>query len=318
MRLKNLSETLEVAVVGIGHFGRRHVQCYRYLRRSRLLALVDPNPATWVIARRLGVSWLPRVDLLPSSVQAVSVATPVASHYQIAQALLQRGMDVLLEKPMAETSAQARELRALAESHGRVLQIGHLERFNPAFAAGRALMARAQRIRAVRTTCRQPRSGAVDVVMDLMIHDLDLLLYGVLSQVVEIRARGRTCGWSAIDEAEVELRFANGCEANLFARWGAETEGARDRHMVLELGNGEVWALDFRRRVVYRQRHDAREPNLPEPAAGDDPLRGQLSSFLESAWHRSPPSVSAQEGLTALDLMQRVRLHILGPRYSVA
>ena len=134
----SLSAPIGAAVIGLGYFGGRHAQCYSRLAESQLLAVVDPDPATRPLAEQLGVPWLSDLDDLPATVKVVSVATPVATHHALAKRLLQRGIDVLLEKPMAETPEQARELCVLARSSRRILQIGHIERFNPAFAHGAA------------------------------------------------------------------------------------------------------------------------------------------------------------------------------------
>lgn len=302
------------AVVGVGYFGSLHALCYSRLAGSRLLALVDPDPATQALAAQLGVPWSAHLDRLPPEVQAVSVATPVASHYEVARTLLERGLDVLLEKPISETSSQAAELHALAEANHCVLQIGHIERFNPAFACAPALLPRATSIRTVRTTRRTPRPGALDVVIDLMIHDLDLIRCSVLSGIVELRARGCSHGLSPIDDAEVELLFANGCLACLSARWGPATR-QEDRCMTALLGAGEMWAFDFRQRQAYGSSCGCLEvPDLVLPASAlcRDTLSLELASFLDASRYRTVPRVTPEDGRAALGLAQQIRTRILG------
>ncbi len=140
----------------------------------------------------------------------------------------------------------------MAEVKCCLLQIGHIERFNPAFATGPALLSRASTIRSTRTTRRPPRAGALDVVIDLMIHDLDLILHGVAFPVLELHASGRSYDLTPIDEAKVELIFANGCRAHLSAHWGSATR-QENRCMTAELGNDETWTIDFSRRATYRE-----------------------------------------------------------------
>ncbi|HYD95288.1 MAG TPA: Gfo/Idh/MocA family oxidoreductase [Noviherbaspirillum sp.] len=310
--------TLGTAVIGVGYFGSLHACCYSRLPGNRLLALVDPDPATQALAERLSVPWYKQLESLPSSVQAVSVATPVASHYEVTRTLLLRGIDVLLEKPITETPAQAAELRYLAEASQCVLQVGHIERFNPAFACGPALLSQARSVRSIRTTRRSPRASARDVVIDLMIHDLDLIRCGIRADVVELQASGRSHGLSPIDEAEVDLTFANGCRVCLHAHWGSAT-GAEDRCMVVEVGEHETWAIDFRQRISYRMTKDrASEPDFMPAASvpGHDALSLELESFLDASRRRAVPRVTPEDGHAALGLAQQIRLQILGGLFN--
>ena len=311
------------AVVGVGYFGRRHALCYARLAGSSLQALVDPDPAAQSLAEHLGVDWYSHVTDLPSTVRAVSIATPVASHYALAKTLLERGLDVLLEKPIAETAAQAIELQRLADAKNCVLQIGHIERFNPAFKFGPALLSRAHTIRTVRTTQRPPRVGALDVVIDLMIHDFDLILYGVACPLIDLHASGCSYGLTPIDEAQVELVFANGCRAHLRAYWGRGA-GQEDRYMIAELGNNEAWMMDFNRRASFCTTFDSSIHNLgnsenpalvsaaqDSPGGQHDTLSLQLASFLDASRHRAIPQVTPEDGHAALGLAQRIRQRIL-------
>jgi predicted dehydrogenase len=317
--VQDQTRPIDTAVVGVGYFGSLHALCYSRLPGSRLQALVDPDPMTKSFADYLGVSWFSHLADLPSTVRAVSVATPVATHYALTKALLQRGLDVLLEKPIAETAAQAAKLEIMADTKSCVLQIGHIERFNPAFATGPALLCRAHTIQTVRTTHRKPRAGALDVVIDLMIHDLDLVLHGVASPVVEFHASGSSHHLTPIDEAQVELTFANGCRASLRAHWGS---GARkeDRCMTAELHDNETWTIDFRRRITYRnfptglsRPDNTHKPSLTHSAPGiqQDALSLQLASFLEASRSRTVPRVTSGEGHAALYLAQQIRQRIL-------
>jgi predicted dehydrogenase len=303
-----------IAVVGVGYFGSLHAQCYSNLDSCRLLALVDPDPSKQELAESLGVPWLSHLDDLPPEVRAVSVATPVNTHYAVAKTLIERGYDVLLEKPIAETAAEAAELRILAEASHCILQIGHIERFNPAFAVGPSLLSRAHTIRTVRTTRRAPGLNALDVVIDLMIHDLDLIQYGVVSPLVHFQASGCSHGLSPIDEAQVDLVFANGCRACLHAQWGLASR-QEDRCMIVELDQDETWAIDFRQRTAYQMMPGT----LHEPVmvchgqqVQHDTLSLELASFLDASRRHAVPQVTPEEGHAALGLAEQIRLQILG------
>lgn len=302
-----------IAVVGAGYFGGLHARCYARLAGARLLALVDPNPQARALAGQLGVPWLRHVDDLPDTVRAVSIVTPVATHFPLAKTLLRRGFDVLLEKPITETEAQALELRQLAREEKRILQIGHIERFNPAFVGGQELLARAREIQALRTTRRQPRANALDVVIDLMIHDIDLILHGVASELVRIRATGRSHGLTPIDEAQAELHFASGCRALLSVHWGRES-ATDDRCMIARLSRDETWRLDFYRRTASRQMHPHAVGSVVDvpPLEKPDNLSMQLASFADSVLRRAEPRVTPEDGRRALGVVTEIRKQILG------
>jgi predicted dehydrogenase len=312
---------VDTAVVGVGYFGSLHALCYSRLPGSRLQALVDPDPITQSLAEHLDVPWFTCVAELPSTIRAVSVATPVATHFGLTKSLLQQGLDVLLEKPIAETAAQATELQMVAEANKCILQIGHIERFNPAFTAGRGLLPLARTIRSVRTTRHPPRSSALDVVIDLLIHDLDLILHSLASSVVELHASGRSCGLTAVDEVEVELTFSNGCRAYLDAHWGPDTE-QEERRMIAELENDETWVIDFRQRATYPKASNSStgpspvdSPTLPFPPQRiqEDTLSLQLAAFLDACRNRSLPKVTPAESNAALELAHHIRQQILRP-----
>jgi predicted dehydrogenase len=308
-----MSAPVCTGVVGVGYFGALHAQCYANLPSSRLAALVDPEPATQALANKFGVPWYRSIDALPSSVTAVSIATPVETHYALTRTLLERGIDVLLEKPIAETMEQAAHLRALAQSHRRILQIGHIERFNPAFSAAAGVLRAAHCIRAYRTSERQPRSIAMDVVVDLMIHDLDLILSQCAAHVVELHAHGRGHGYTDIDEAHAQLVLSNGCRIELHASWGVASRGATGRHMVVELADG-VWTLDFRQRQTWRCASDgSTDIENVVGVAPQDELTAQLSAFLDATRTRSAPRVTGEDGHAALALAHRIRRQILDP-----
>jgi predicted dehydrogenase len=208
---------IDVGVVGVGYLGALHAEKYAAHPRARLRALVDPDPARRAVADRLGVPLLARIDDLPPEVRAVSVAVPTALHHAVTAPLLRSGRDVLVEKPIAASLAEADELIALAEAGGRVLQVGHLERFNPAVRRLAGILADPRFIESHRLAPFAGRGTDVDVVRDLMIHDLDIILTLVGRDPVEIRASGVAVISPTPDIANARIEFEGGCVANVTA-----------------------------------------------------------------------------------------------------
>lgn len=207
---------LRIAVVGAGHLGRIHTRLLQPLDEVELVGVVDPIPeARDRIAAEYGVPVFDHHDQLPTDLDAAVVATTTEHHYAVGAELLRRGVHLFIEKPISTTVEQADELVALAKSNRLVLQIGHVERFNPAWRAVAARVRRPRYIEAVRMSGYTFRSTDIGVVLDLMIHDLDLVLSTVRSEVVEIDAIGSTVFGPHEDMAHAHLRFANGCIANL-------------------------------------------------------------------------------------------------------
>jgi predicted dehydrogenase len=220
--------TLRVAVVGAGAFGRNHLRVYSELRDShnvQVCAVVDPDPAALAAAAgRYGVPEFATVTECLASVgaagirlDAASVCVPTMHHAAVAEELLTAGIDLLIEKPIAASLAEADRICTLAEEHGRVVQVGHLERFNPAVTAAREHLNRPMFFEAHRLSVFTLRSLDVDVVLDLMIHDLDIVLSLVASPVREVRAVGLPVLSQKVDIANVRVEFENGCIANFTA-----------------------------------------------------------------------------------------------------
>ena len=216
---------VRVAVAGTGSFGRNHLRVYRELEQAgagvQLVAAIEPNPQRAAeTAEKYGIAvFATPQDLLSSglNVQAATAAVPTIHHHAVASVLLQGGLDVLVEKPIAATLAEADELVSLAEKHGRVLQVGHLERFNPAIMAVQSHLRRPMFFEAHRLSVFTPRALDVDVVLDLMIHDLDVVLTLAGSEVREVRAVGLPIVSPKVDIANVRVEFESGCVANFTA-----------------------------------------------------------------------------------------------------
>jgi predicted dehydrogenase len=329
-------ERTQVAVVGAGAFGRNHLRVYRELELSgapvALAAIVDSTPdvrdqaaATYAIPAFDSIEALlasgPRVD-------AASVCVPTVFHAATATPLLQAGIDCLIEKPFAASLAEADALITLAEEHGRVLQIGHLERFNPAVAAARRHLNRPMFFEAHRLSIFTPRSLDVDVVLDLMIHDLDVVLSLVASPVEEIRAVGLPVLSRTTDIANVRVAFENGCIAN-FTASRVSTERVRKlrffqphQYLSLDFARQDLLMIDVTaaagltdaQLAALIETHSKPEPEgAPRhptpglslsklPVTPGEPLRLELEAFLSAARTRNTPTVDAHAGRRALAL----------------
>src|SRR3984957_18565738 len=307
-----------VAVVGVGVFGRNHARIYKELELQgeavRLLGVVDPdlNRAD-AVAREFGCKAFASVHQLlttHSEVQAASVTAPTVHHLAVARELMTGGVDVLIEKPLAATLAEADQLVSLAAKHKRIAQAGHLERFNPAVRATLPILTHPMFFEVHRLSVFTPRSLDVDVVLDLMIHDLDIVLAFTKSKVKEVRAVGLPILSGKVDIANVRLEFESGCVANLTAS-RVSTERVRKlrffqprQYISLDYGRQEV--------LVFTVDHDEAVSGKPTvnpqigvnkpPVASEEPLHAELKSFLRAVRERSAPVVPLEDGRRALAL----------------
>ena len=304
---------IRVAVVGVGDFGRNHVRVYRELSDAELVGVVDTNPErARQIAQEFSTAVLPGLETLAGRVDAVSLAVPTVDHAQLGCRLLEQGMDMLVEKPMAASLAEADELIAAAIKHGRILQVGHLERFNPAVAAVEKVVSRPLFFEVHRLGVFSPRSLDIDVVYDVMIHDLDILLALVDAPVAEIKAVGIPVLTDRVDIAHARIEFESGAVANVTAS-RVSTERVRKMRFFQE---HEYISLDYTRQDALRVR--VRQPGpQPQfdfeklPTQAEEPLRAQLRAFLQSVRTRQAPRVDGPAGRRALELADRVMAGIL-------
>jgi predicted dehydrogenase len=302
-----------VAVVGVGAFGRNHARIYHQLAQQgeavRLVGVVDPDVARAdAVAAEFGCRGFGSIEQLVtthSEVQAASVAVPTVLHLETARALMQVGVDVLVEKPLAPSLAEADELVGLAQRSNRVGQVGHLERFNPAVRATAPLITQPMFFEVHRLSVFTPRSLDVDVILDLMIHDLDVVLWLVKSPVREIRAVGLPILSGKADIANVRLEFESGCVAN-FTASRVSTERVRKLRFFQPR---QYVSLDYSRQevLVFSVGESAGTPSVnPQikvakpPIVAEEPLQAELRSFLESVRTRSKPLVSFEDGRRAL------------------
>jgi len=308
--------TIRAAVIGAGYLGRFHAQKYAAEPGVQLLAVVDPRvESRTALARELGVAasddhreWLGKVD-------AVSVVTTTPAHFSVAADFLRAGAHVLVEKPITETVEQARELIALASSAKRVLQVGHLERFNPVIVAAERELAGARFIECQRLAPFKERGTDVNVVLDLMIHDIDIVQSIVGRPIESIDAVGTPVFSGAVDIANARLRFEGGCVADVTAsRVSLKTE----RRMRVFRGDAYL-SLDLQNRILTVIRKRSEAPTAGElPVTIDersfeqsDALRDEIRSFLDCIRTGRAPLVGGEDGLRALETAIRINRTLL-------
>jgi predicted dehydrogenase len=304
-------------VIGTGAFGRNHARVYHQLAQegipARLVGVVDANTdRADGVARDFNCRSFGSIDQLlttHSEVQAASVAVPTLHHLAAAQQLMEAGIDVLIEKPLATSVAEADELIRLAQQHRRIVQVGHLERFNPAVRATLPVITKPMFFEVHRLSVFTPRSLDVDVVLDLMIHDLDIVLSFVKSPIKEIRAVGLPILSGKVDIANVRLEFESGCVAN-FTASRVSTERVRKlrffqprQYVSLDYGRQDVMVFSVGETGGLGTPSVNPQISMSKPStAAEEPLHAELKSFLEAVRRRSQPAVSLEDGRRALAL----------------
>ena len=300
---------LRVAVIGVGHLGRHHARLLADLEGARLAAVVDtlPERATAVADATRASAANDYRDVL-DEVDAVSIAVPTEQHLAIALPFLERGIGVLVEKPMARSLAEADEMIAAARKSGAILAVGHTERYNPAIAAVRPLVSTPRFIEVHRLGAFPDRSLDIDVVFDLMIHDLDVILSIVKSEVSSIEAVGVPVLTPKYDIANARLRFASGCIANVTA-----SRISRERVRKIRFFQPDAYiSIDYAAQEVegYRLvRRDGQRPGIEGgqiPVTREEPLRRELADFVGAVRQRRAPLVSGEDGRAALALAQAI------------
>jgi predicted dehydrogenase len=330
---------LRIAVIGAGAFGRNHLRVYRELEQAgepvRLVAVVDPNSAAAAeAAAKFGVPAFASIaECLEATdgLDAASVCVPTVHHRVVAEELISAGVDVIIEKPLAPSLEDADSILALASNHGRIVQVGHLERFNPAVTAARQYLNRPMFFESHRLSVFTPRSLDVDVVLDLMIHDLDIVLNLTGSPVVEVRAVGLPVLSPKVDIANVRVEFENGCIAN-FTASRVSTELVRKlrffqphQYLSLDFARQDLLMIDVTAAAGMDPAKLAAMAALLQqpgghPSAGlslskvpvepGEPLRLEIASFLDAVRTRSVPLVSGEDGRAALQLALEINTAI--------
>jgi predicted dehydrogenase len=300
----------KVAIIGVGYLGRQHARIYSELDSVDLIGVVDKNPGTAAaIAAELGTKAYTDFRELLGRVTAASLAAPTSEHASIGCELLRQGIDVLVEKPIASSLEEAEALIQTARSHQRILQVGHLERFNPAVVAAKRIARQPLFFEGHRLGVFTSRSLDIDVVFDLMIHDLDVVLDLVRSPVRSVSAVGLPILSRKVDIANARIEFENGCVANLTAS-RVSTEKVRKLRFFQP---SQYVSLDYTRQdVVVLSVQPGQGGMLPVIApqkietARVEPLKAEIESFLKAVEHRTEPEVTAESSKQALELAQRV------------
>ncbi len=316
-------------MIGVGAFGRNHARVYQQLAQEgeavRLAGVVDSDlPRADVVAKEFGCRSFGSIQQLTtthSEIQAASIAVPTIQHLEVSSALMEAGIDVLIEKPVAASLAEAEELIAMAQRLGRIAQVGHLERFNPAVRATVPLVTQPMFFEVHRLSVFSPRSLDVDVVLDLMIHDLDVVLSFVNAPVKEIRAVGLPILSGKVDIANVRMEFDSGCVAN-FTASRVSTERVRKLRFFQPR---QYISLDYSRQDVlaFSIGGEGEASGMPSvnpqikvskpPVTAEEPLHAELKAFLASVRRRSKPLVSLEDGrralAVALDIVAAIREH---------
>ena len=296
------------AVIGVGHLGRHHARLLAAMPGVELAGIVDLNQARAAeIAETVGTRVLDARDL-PGQVEAVVVATPTESHAEVAGPLLRRGIGVLIEKPLSRSLVEADALIEIARSGGAVLAVGHTERFNPAIRAARPLLGSPRFIEVHRLGTFPDRSLDIDVVFDLMIHDLDLILSVVQSPVTGIDAVGVPVLTPRIDIANVRLRFESGCIANLTA-----SRISRERTRKIRFFQTDSYvSVDCAAQELEVWRLVRPPAGMPAiqggvvPVQRAEPLAVELEDFVAAVAARGTPGVPGEDGRRAVALAQQI------------
>jgi predicted dehydrogenase len=336
------TRALRVAVVGAGAFGRNHLRVLRELQQAgqavELVGVVDRDPAAVAAAsERFGVSGFETIEACLAAVgglDAASVCVPTVHHASAAAPLLAAGVDLLIEKPLAASLADADLILESARKHGRVVQVGHLERFNPAVTAAQQHLHKPMFFEAHRLSIFTPRSLDVDVVLDLMIHDLDIVLSLVASPVREVRAVGLPVLSRKVDIANVRVEFENGCIAN-FTASRVSTERVRKlrffqphQYLSLDFARQDLLMIDVTAAAgmdpaMLAALAEKAQQAGAHPSAGlslkkvtvelGEPLRLEIESFLHAVRERTRPVVSGEDGRAALalalDINEAIAMH---------
>jgi len=317
--------TLSVAVIGCGAFGRNHARVYHELAKAgecvKIAGVVDVDGSRAdSLAREFGCQAYSSAEELLSSggVDAASIAVPTLDHAAVARQLMRAGVDVLIEKPLTSTLAEADELIDLAEREKRIAQVGHLERFNPAVQATLPLITKPMFFEVHRLSVFTPRSLDVDVVLDLMIHDLDAVLAFVKSPIKEIRAAGLPILSNKVDIANARVEFESGCIAN-FTASRVSTERVRKlrffqprQYISIDYGRQDVLVFS----VGDGAGAPSPNPNIKvsKPAiVPEEPLRAEIRAFLDAVRTRRDPPVGLKEGrralAVALEILDQIAAH---------
>ena len=299
---------VRVGVVGVGHIGREHARIYSRLPGVEFVGLYDlDGQVAEKLAQKHGVKAFPSVQALAEVIDAATVATPTNTHHEIAGNLLRAGRHVLVEKPIADNTAQARDLVELAAAKSLVLQVGHIERFNPALGALEEKLTRPRFIESHRLSAYPGRSTDIGVVLDLMIHDIEVVLHLVRSPLVHIDSVGTAVLSKGEDIANARLRFENGCVANLTA-----SRISFEKMRKIRVFQDDAYlSLDYfdQSGEIYRK-VEAQITKEKIKVEKDEPLKLELAAFADCVRNRAAPRVGGAQAAKALEIAMTITQQI--------
>lgn len=297
--------TMPVGVVGTGYLGRLHARVLTEIPGAQVVGFVETNDAVAAeVESSLNLRRFPDVASLAKEIQCAVVATPTVTHFDVASELLSAGCDVLVEKPITQDEQTAQKLIDLAAGSGRLIQVGHVERYNPAITAVAELVRGTRYFEAERLGVFVGRSLDIDVLLDLMIHDLNLVCSLMGDAVEEIRAVGVPVMTGKVDIANVRLQLTSGAVANLTASRVSQERVRKQRFF----GSDFYYSIDTKEQEVkgYRLNGDGTIEPAVVVVHKQEPLRAELESFLQCVRDRSTPVVTGEDGLAAVKLAVRV------------
>jgi len=310
-----MMKKIAVGVIGVGHLGKFHAAKYAAMPEAELVGVVDLDPDQAArVARDCGTRPFGDYRELLGQVEAVSVVVPTVHHYQVARDCLEQGVDIMLEKPMTTTLEEADRLIALAEAGNRILQVGHIERYNPAVVALEGLLTRPLFIESHRIHMFKPRGLDVDVVLDLMIHDIDIILSIVDSPISSIHTVGVPVVTPITDIANARIIFENGCTANITV-----SRISKDNIRRLRIFQPKSYiSVDYGKKslMMIRLKDELNQLGLPQEEIitvalpEQDALEAELRDFIGNVRERTTPKVSGVQGRMALAVAQEIMQQI--------
>jgi predicted dehydrogenase len=304
-------EKIRSAVVGVGYLGQFHAEKYSQLTNTELIAVVDLDmERATAVAGKTGAQAFTDYREILDRVDAVSIVVPTQCHYEVAKAFLEKGVHVLLEKPITTTLAEADELIRIAAAQKVVFQVGHLERFNPVVVALDGIVKQPGFIESIRIAPFKPRGTDVNVVLDLMIHDIDIIQNIVGSKVEQINSIGTPVFTEEEDIANARIQFANGCVANVTA---SRISLKSERKMRIFQPDAYI-SVDFQNKTfaVFRKGDGEMFPGIPNIPKEEkcfeqgDALKSEIEAFLDAVINGKPPVVSGEDGRYALETALKI------------
>lgn len=302
---------IKTAVIGVGYLGKYHVEKYATLPQSQLIAICDiDSENTQELSEKYAIKVTNEYRSLANEIDAVSIATPTTSHFEIAKFFLKNKKHVFIEKPITTTLREANALIRLARKKNVILQVGHIERFNPAFKFINPLVRQSRFIEAQRLTTFKLRGSDVSVILDMMIHDIDIVLSLTNSRILDIRATGASVLTPYIDIANARIEFENGCVASITA---SRINTVSERRLRI-FQNDSYMNVDLHRHIcrLHRKRKNEESAGIPTIDSEEihlekgDALKEEINAFLNAIIEKTSPPVSGKDGRDALAVAMQI------------